>query len=360
MKSKKETLNHFMSLGRKYWTEARKTIGQLLSKGDQTIQSNKELREKLVLCVEEVEMLLPATIGDYTDFYASKQHATNVGIMFRGKDNALMPNWKYLPVGYHGRASSVVISGTNLKRPNGQKNPTDDQPPIFGASMSLDFELEIGAFVGPGNPLGSPITIQNAQEHLFGIVLLNDWSARDIQRWEYVPLGPFLGKNFGTSISPWVITFDALEPFLIESVEPQIPEPFPYLKDDKLGTYNLELNVDLKSSSMQNYDTIVKSNFKYMYWSLKQQLVHHTISGCNMQPGDLIGSGTISGNTREEFGSMLEISWKGTQPLKLSSGEERKFIADGDTIRMTGYGKANGFIIGLGEVVGTILPADKY
>eukprot|EP01091_Cochliopodium_minus_P016739 TRINITY_DN635_c0_g1_i1.p1 TRINITY_DN635_c0_g1~~TRINITY_DN635_c0_g1_i1.p1 ORF type:complete len:421 (-),score=126.87 TRINITY_DN635_c0_g1_i1:31-1293(-) len=354
-----ETLNKFMSLGKTVWSEVRKRITELLSDSNATIRDNKELQGKLLVEVSKVEMLLPSHIGDYTDFYASRQHATNVGIMFRGKENALMPNWLHIPIGYHGRSSSIVVSGTDLKRPNGQKRPNDDLPPVWGPCGLLDFELEIGCFVGPGNELGEPIKIENAGDHLFGIVILNDWSARDIQKWEYVPLGPFCGKNFGSSISPWVVTMEALEPFLIEGEKQVDPEPLPYLKDTKLGTYDLNLFVDLKSQKMENYDNIVKSNFKYMYWSLKQQLVQHTSTGCNMRPGDMIGSGTISGNTREEFGSMLEISWKGTNPLKLTSGEERKFLQDGDTVRMSGYAQANGYRIGLGEVVGTILKANE-
>lgn len=311
--------------------------------------------------ISVVEMHLPAKIGDYTDFYASMDHAKNVGTMFRGADNALMPNWRHLPVGYHGRASSIVVSGTNVKRPHGQKQTDESEPPVYAPSSLLDLELEVGAFVGgPANELGTPITVDNVDDRLFGLVLLNDWSARDVQKWEYVPLGPFCAKNFASTISPWVVTMEALKPFLVEPVYPQEPKPLPYLSDPKMGNYDIRLEVQIKTAKQQGFQTISVSNMKYLYWTFKQQLIHHTSTGCNMRAGDLLGSGTISGPTADpqSYGSLLEISWRGTKPVTLDNGEVRKFIADGDTIRLTGFGEKDGVRIGFGECDGTILPAN--
>ncbi|KFZ58120.1 Fumarylacetoacetase, partial [Podiceps cristatus] len=263
--------------------------------------------------------------GDYTDFYSSRQHATNVGIMFRGKENALMPNWLHLPVGYHGRASSVVVSGT----------PIRNKPPVFGACKRLDIELEMAFFVGPGNKYGEPVPISRAQEHIFGMVLMNDWSARDIQKWEYVPLGPFLSKSFGTTISPWVVTMEALMPFVLPNPV-QDPKPLPYLQDKEPYTFDIKLFVAIKGEGMSTPTTICRSNFKHMYWTMKQQLAHHSINGCNLRPGDLLASGTISGPEPESFGSMLELSWNGTKEIPLGSRQSRKFLQDGDEIILTG------------------------
>jgi fumarylacetoacetase len=278
--------------------------------------------------------------------------------MFRGKENALMPNWLHLPVGYHGRASSVVISGYNFHRPKGQLCPDETKPPIFGACQLLDFELELGVFVGPGNKLGHPIPIAEASEHIFGVVLLNDWSARDIQKWEYVPLGPFGAKNFCTSISPWVVTMEALQPFLCQG-EPQIePEPLPYLKQTSSNrVYNINLEVFLKTEKSETPHKISSSNARHLYWSFNQQLVHHTITGCNLQPGDLLGSGTISGPTEDSYGSMLELCWKGTKPINLPNGEVRRFLQDGDTVIFSGYCQGDSHRIGFGKCVGTVLPS---
>jgi fumarylacetoacetase len=351
------TLNAFMALGRPAWREARARLTQFLRVGDSTIRDNGSLRQAALHPMASVEMLLPATIGDYTDFYSSREHATNVGTMFRGPDNALQENWLHLPVGYHGRSSSVVVSGTDVRRPKGQTKADDAENPTFGPSRLMDFELEMGFFVGPGNALGEPIPIDEAGEHIFGMVLLNDWSARDIQKWEYVPLGPFLGKNFGTSISPWVVTMDALEPFRCSGPAQDDPEPLDYLKNSGDCAYDIPLEVLLQSEKMDTPETIATSNFKYMYWSICQQLAHHTVNGCNAQPGDLLGSGTISGPDKHERGSMLELSWRGTETVELSNGETRKFLADGDTVIMRGHCEANGVRIGFGEVSGKLLAA---
>ncbi|RLW03620.1 hypothetical protein DV515_00006401 [Chloebia gouldiae] len=294
--------------------------------------------------------------GDYTDFYSSRQHATNIGIMFRGKENALMPNWLHLPVGYHGRASSVVVSGTPIRRPVGQTKPDNDKPPVFGACKRLDIELEMAFFVGPGNKFGEPIPISRAQEHIFGMVLMNDWSARDIQKWEYVPLGPFLSKSLGTTISPWVVTMEALMPFVLPNPV-QDPKPLPYLQDKDPYTFDIKLFVAIKGEGMSTPTTICRSNFKHMYWTMKQQLAHHSINGCNLRPGDLLASGTMSGPEPESFGSMLELSWNGTKEIPLGGGQSRKFLQDGDEVILTGYCQGNGFRVGFGQCSGKILPA---
>ncbi|MBN2732127.1 MAG: fumarylacetoacetase [Balneolaceae bacterium] len=351
------TLNKFMGMGHKAWAEARATISNLLDADEPTLRDNESLREAVLIPMDEVEMMLPVQIGDYTDFYSSKQHATNVGTMFRGPENALKPNWKHLPVGYHGRASSVVVSGTELHRPQGQTILNEDEKPVFGPSKLLDFELEVGFLTGPGNALGSPIPVENTREHIFGMMLVNDWSARDIQKWEYVPLGPFLAKNWATSVSPWIVTLDALEPFKTEGPD-QDPEPLPYLKT-KDGWYDINLEVYLQAENMDDPHCICRSNYKNLYWSMNQQLAHQTATGCNVRPGDLYASGTISGETEDSYGSMLELTWKGENPIQLPNGEERKFIEDGDTVSMTGYADADGYRIGFGEVSGHILPAKK-
>lgn len=342
------SLNRFMAAGREVWREIRQRLTKIL--GEEQASLKKEARHS----IHEVQMYLPVEIGDYTDFYASREHATNVGIMFRGKENALMPNWLHLPVGYHGRASSVVLTGTDIIRPRGQVKPKD-APLEFAASRQLDFELEMGFFVGKGNELGEPISIENAHEHIFGMVLLNDWSARDIQAWEYQPLGPFLAKNFATSISPWVVTMDALEPFRVQGPE-QDPTPLPYLGTNANG-YDIQLEVSLQSARMDAPQVISRSNMKHLYWSIDQMLAHHTITGCNMRVGDLCGTGTISGPTEDSYGSLLELTRRGEKPIQLPGGEERKFLQDGDTLIMKGYCQGDGYRIGFGEVTGKILPA---
>lgn len=350
------TLNAFMALGRAAWDEARATISKLLSADEPALRDNAAWRERALIPQRDVQMLLPAGIGDYTDFYSSKEHATNVGSMFR-PDNPLMPNWLHLPVAYHGRSSSVVVSGTDLRRPSGQTKADEAAAPSFGPSRLVDFELEMGFFVGPESRLGEPIPIGRAEEHIFGIVLVNDWSARDIQKWEYQPLGPFLAKNFGTSISPWVVPLAALEPFRTTGPK-QDPEVLPYLRATGSSTFDIQLEVSLRGEKMDAPHRVCTSNFKYLYWSIRQQLAHHTCTGCNVRPGDLMASGTISGPTPDSYGSMLELAWRGTKPIKFPNGEERKFIQDGDRITMTGYCQGDGYRVGLGEVTGRILPAN--
>ena len=301
-------------------------------------------------------MQLPARIGDYTDFYSSYYHAHNVGSMLRGPENALMPNWKWLPVAYHGRASSVVVSGTEVKRPRGQTKPPDSSSPVYGPSKSLDFELETAFFIGPGNSLGQPVSIDHAEDHIFGIVLMNDWSARDIQTWEYQPLGPFLAKNFCTSISPWVVTLEALEPFR-KAPPAQDPPPLSYLKRAPDFTFDIQLEARLQTAKMTQPQTITRTNFRNLYWSIAQQLAHHTVNGCNLQTGDLLASGTISGPTEDSRGCMLELTWRGANPLQLSSGEIRKWLEDGDALSITGYCQGDGYRIGFGEVNGRIISA---
>lgn len=345
-----------MSLGRDAWKEARADLQRLLSANEPALRDNKVLRKGAFVSQDSAIMHLPAAIGDYTDFYSSRQHATNVGIMFRGKDNALMPNWLHLPVGYHGRASSIIVSGTSVRRPQGQMKPDDAKPPVFGACKLLDFELEMGFFVGPGNTLGEPIPVSQAHQHIFGMVLMNDWSARDIQKWEYVPLGPFLGKSFGTTISPWVITMEALMPFAVSNPV-QDPKPLPYLCSDDPYTFDINLFVSIKGKEMAEKATVCRSNFKNMYWTMKQQLAHHTVNGCNVRSGDMLASGTISGSSPDSFGSMLELSWKGTKTIDLGSGHQRKFLQDGDEVIMTGFCQGNGYRIGFGECAGKVLPA---
>ncbi|XP_005989652.1 fumarylacetoacetase isoform X1 [Latimeria chalumnae] len=350
------TLNAFMGLGYEAWKEARAVLQRLLSASEPTLRDNNELRNRAFVPQDLAIMHLPGEIGDYTDFYSSRDHATNVGIIFRGKENALMPNWLHLPVGYHGRASSVVVSGTPIRRPVGQMRPDDTKPPVFGASKLLDIELEMAFFLGPGNKLGEPIPVSKAHEHIFGMVLMNDWSARDVQRWEYVPLGPFLGKSFGTTISPWIIPMEALMPFVLPNPI-QDPKPLPYLCHDDPYTFDIKLCVAIKGAGMNKAATICKSNFKYMYWTMKQQLAHHTVNGCNVKPGDLMASGTISGPDPESFGSMLELAWKGTKTIDLGEGHTRKFLQDGDEVTITGYCQGNGYRIGFGQCTGEVLPA---
>jgi fumarylacetoacetase len=332
-------LNRFMSLGNVAWRETRSRIKDLLSNSNPTLRDNTELRQKALINRSTCKMHLPADIGDYTDFYSSRQHATNVGIMFRGKDNALMPNWLHLPVGYHGRSSSVVVSGTPFRRPSGQSQPDETKSPVFGPCKLLDFELEMAFFVGPGNKFGEPILAKNAHEHIFGMVLMNDWSARDIQKWEYVPLGPFTAKNFATTISPWVVTMDALMPFLLQGEE-QNPIPFSYLRHDDPYTFDINLEVSVKIPELSNDEAkvISRSNFKNMYWTMKQQLAHHTVTGCNVRPGDLLASGTISGDTKDSFGSLLEITWRGKEPILFDTegNIKRTFFKDGDTVIIKG------------------------
>lgn len=311
--------------------------------------------EEAIYDIDEVEMLLPVHVPNYTDFYSSIEHATNVGKMFRDPDNALLPNWKHLPVGYHGRASSIVVSGTPIHRPKGQMKPADQDQPVFGPCKQLDFELEMAFIVNKMTDLGESVTVEDAEDAIFGMVIFNDWSARDIQSWEYVPLGPFLGKNFGSSISPWVVTLEALEQFRTSSPK-QDPEVLDYLKFEGERNFDIQLEVALKPENGEE-NVICQSNFKYMYWNMAQQLAHHTVNGCNLEVGDMYASGTISGKDPHSFGSMLELTWRGQYPLKLSNGEERKFIQDNDTIIMRAFAEKEDVRVGFGEVSGTILPA---
>ena len=350
------SLNDFLAAGRPVWRAAREWISDLLRSDTTTLRDDSELRERVLLPVKDVELGMPVAIGDYTDFYSSREHATNVGIMFRGEENALMPNWLHLPVAYHGRASSIVLSGTDIVRPRGQVMPEGAMKPVFSPSHLLDFELEMGFFVGPGSTQGQPIPVERAHEHIFGMVLVNDWSARDIQKWEYQPLGPFNAKNFATSISPWIVTLDALEPFRCAGPQ-QEPEPLAYLRNPGDFAYDIELEVWLQSKKVEGPVRICTSNFRYLYWNINQQLAHHTITGCNVRPGDMLASGTISAPKPSGFGSLLELTWKGTRPLIFADGEQRKFLADGDIVAMTGFCRSDSYRVGFGQVTGKILPA---
>ncbi len=350
------SLNKFMSLGKETWDKTRKKLIELLSSDNPTLRDNAELRKKAFIPMAQVTLLMPVAIMGYTDFYSSEEHAKNLGKLFRSEENALLPNWKHIPVAYNGRASSVVISGTPIHRPKGQIKPSADEPPIYTASKKLDFELEMGFFIGPGNPLGQPIAIRDANNHIFGFVLVNDWSARDIQQWEYQPLGPFLGKIFATSISPWIVPIAALEPFTVEMGQ-QDPTPVEYLQQPKRTTYDINLEVYLKPSGSEDTITLSNSNFKNLYWSIQQQLAHHTISGCNMSTGDLLASGTISGPTKNSLGSLIEITLNGKNPLELSGGKSRVFLEDGDEVIMTAWCQNQNYRIGFGKVSGLILPA---
>lgn len=348
------TLNEFIELGKPVTNAVRLKIQELLLESSSLSHDEKTI-EECFYDLDKVQMMMPLHVQNYTDFYSSIEHATNVGKMFRDPANALLPNWKHLPVGYHGRASSIVVSGINFHRPKGQMKPADAEKPIFGASKQLDFELEMAFVLNKNTEIGESISTQEAEDAIFGMVIFNDWSARDIQSWEYVPLGPFLGKNFCSSISPWVVTLEALEPFRTASPK-QEPEVLDYLKFEGDKNFDINLEVYLQPENGEE-NLICKSNYKYMYWNMTQQLAHHTINGCNVEVGDLYASGTISGNEPNSFGSMLELTWRGQNPLKLSDGTERKFIEDHDTIIMRGFSEKNGIRVGFGEVRGKVLPA---
>lgn len=350
-----DTLNDFISMGQDTWRSVRNRIGELFDAKNDALKNHPDHRKNALFSIDEIEMQMPVRVGDYTDFYSSKEHATNVGSMFRNPDNALPPNWLHLPIAYHGRSSTIVPSGTPIRRPQGQTLPENTDRPVFGPSMQVDFELEMAFITTDANALGEAVSIDAAEEAIFGLVLFNDWSARDIQKWEYQPLGPFLSKNFASSISPWVVTLDALEPFRVESPK-QEPEPLPYLQQKGKQGFDIHLEVDLTPEQGQP-TTISKSNFKYMYWTMAQQLAHHTVNGCKVNSGDMMGSGTISGPTPGSYGSMLELSWQGTKPIKLDNGSERKFIHDHDTITLRGHCEKKGLRIGFGEVTTSLLPA---
>mgnify|MGYP000072326698 FL=1 len=350
-----DTLNDFISDGKKTWRLVRNRLAELFDETNPKLRDNSSHREVIIFKVEDIEMLLPVQIGDYTDFYSSKEHATNVGKMFRDPENALLPNWLHIPVGYHGRSSTIVPSGIPVHRPYGQTLPNGETTPVFGPSKLVDFELETAFITTDANLMGEPIPVEEAEEHIFGMVLFNDWSARDIQKWEYVPLGPFLAKNFASSISPWIVTMDALEPFRTKGPE-QSPEPLPYLKQKGEKAFDINLEVAIQPENA--VETVVsRSNFKYMYWSMAQQLAHHTINGCRVNSGDMMGSGTISGSTEDSFGSMLELTWGGQKPLKMNDGSERKFINDNDTVIIRGFCQKDNIRVGFGEVSSKLLPA---
>jgi fumarylacetoacetase len=351
-----DSLNAFMSLGKGAWSTVRGALIEILREDNPRLRDDEGLRKKLLLPMQSVELHLPVKIGAFVDFYSSENHAMNVGKMLR-PDNPLMPNWKHLPVGYNGRASSVVISGTPIRRPMGQVLPQGAEQPIYTASRNLDFELEMGFFTGKENPLGSQVTTLMADEFIFGMVLVNDWSARDIQKWEYQPLGPFLAKSFATTISPWVVTIDALEPFRSQGPI-QDPPVLEYLRCDRDWSFDVELQVTLQSEKMSQPQAICRTNFKTMYWNMAQQLAHQGVNGTNIQVGDLYASGTVSGETPDSFGSMLELGWRGERPISLTeTGEVRKFLEDGDTVTMTAWCQCESHRIGFGEARGTILPA---
>ena len=348
-------LNPMMKKGKLAVRKLRNRISELLLDSSTSLQNNPSQIEQVLHLISAVEVSMPVEIGDYTDFYSSREHATNVGMMFRDPANALLPNWLWIPVAYHGRASSIVLSGQDIHRPKGQIKPSAEEDPIFTPSRQVDFELEMAFITFDGKPLGDSISTQEAESYIFGLCLFNDWSARDIQAWEYVPLGPFLGKNFASSISAWIVTLDALEPFSVESPE-QNPKVLPYLEFDGKKAYDIQLQVGILTNN-KDETVVCNSNFKYMYWNMAQQLAHHTSNGCNIRCGDLLGSGTISGKSEDSFGSMLELTWRGTKPLKVKDGSERKFINDGDSVIMRGHSELNGVRIGFGELKSKLLPA---
>jgi len=344
-------LNDFISLGKDKTRAVRENLQKWLSDENSLLAKNRQV----LIPMADVQMHMPVSVGDYTDFYSSIEHATNVGMMFRDPANALLPNWKHLPVGYHGRASSLIPSGTPVRRPKGQVMPKDADTPVYQASGRLDFELEMAFIVGKETVLGDSISTTDAADHIFGMVLFNDWSARDIQKWEYVPLGPFLGKSFASSISPWIVTLEALEPFKVAGPE-QDPAVLPYLEQTGMHNYNIDLEVGLTPEGGEE-TIITRSNFQYMYWSMAQQLAHHTVNGCNVRVGDMMASGTISGKDPGSYGSMLELSWAGSKPIELKGGDTRVFIQDHDAISMRGWAEKDGLRVGFGEVSGKVLPA---
>ncbi len=347
----KDILNDFIALGKPVTSKVRTTIQNLVQDDNSVLAGKPEL----FVFQTDATMHLPVRIGDYTDFYSSIEHATNVGKMFRDPENALLPNWRHIPVGYHGRASSIAVSGKAIHRPKGQTLPKDADTPVYGASQRVDFELEMGFITGKNTQLGESITTEKAEDYIFGMVLFNDWSARDIQKWEYVPLGPFLAKNFASHISPWIVTMEALEPFRVQGPM-QKPAVLSYLEQEGAKNYDIHLEVSITPEDSEE-TVICNSNFKYMYWSMVQQLAHHTVNGCNINVGDLYGSGTISGKGENSYGSMLELAWMGTKPLKMKDGSERKFIQDGDTVTMRGHAIKDGKRVGFGAVYAKVLPA---
>lgn len=349
------TLNEFIELGKSVTNAVRLKLQQILGE-DSLLKNDEKTISECFYDLDQVKMMMPVHVPNYTDFYSSMEHATNVGKMFRGEENALLPNWKHLPVGYHGRASSIVISGTDIIRPKGQMKPPEADTPVFGPCKQLDFELEMAFIVNKNTEMGDSISTAEAEDAIFGMVLFNDWSARDIQSWEYVPLGPFLGKNFGSSVSPWIVTLEALDPFRTTSPT-QEPKVLEYLQFE--GDKNFDINLEVYIQPENGEENLIsESNYKFMYWNMTQQLAHHTVNGCNVEVGDMYASGTISGENSNSFGSMLELTWRGQNPLQLKNGQERKFINDNDTVIMRGYAEKEGVRVGFGEVSGTILPAN--
>jgi len=349
-----DTLNDFISDGKKTWRLVRNRISEIFDITNPSLKENEEHRKIVLFTLDEIEMQLPVHIGDYTDFYSSKEHATNIGTMFRDPENALLPNWLHIPIGYHGRSSTIIPSGQHIRRPVGQTLPKGANTPEFGPSKMVDFELEMGFITTDANKLGESIPIEEAEDYIFGLVLLNDWSARDIQKWEYVPLGPFMAKNFASSISPWIVTLEALEPFRVDSPV-QDPKPLPYLRQQGKNSFDINLEVSITPEEGAP-STITKSNFKYMYWTMAQQLAHHTSNGCKILSGDLLGSGTISGTTPDSYGSMLELAWQGTKPVSLQNGEKRTSIQNFDTVTLKGFCEKDGVRIGFGAVETKLLP----
>jgi len=349
-------LNDFIALGKPTTRAIRERLIELFNSENTELQNNEAHKANVLIPMAEVEMLMPVKVENYTDFYSSIEHATNVGSMFRDPKNALLPNWRNLPVGYHGRASSIIVSGTNFHRPKGQTKAADAELPEFGPTRMLDFELEMGFIVGKETQLGDSVSTKEADDYIFGMVLFNDWSARDIQSWEYVPLGPFLSKNFASSISPWVVTLEALEPFRVKGPV-QEPKVLPYLQFEGEKNIDIHLEVLIQPDKQEEF-TVCKSNYKYMYWNMNQQLAHHTVNGCNIKVGDIYASGTISGPTPESYGSMLELTWRGAKPIQMPGDGERKFIQDGDTVIMRGYAQKENVRVGFGEVKGKVLPSN--
>ena len=350
-----EFLNSLMKKGKKATRDLRHRISNLLNENKSELKNNTNHIAQALIPIEKIELSMPIQIGDYTDFYSSREHATNIGTMIRDPQNALSPNWLYIPVGYHGRSSSVILSGQNIHRPKGQIKPNPEEPPIYAPCRLLDFELEMAFITFDGKPLGDSISTSEAEDYIFGMCLFNDWSARDIQTWEYVPLGPFLSKNFASSLSAWVVTLDALEPFKLDGPI-QDPKVLSYLEYDGQKSYDINLEVSLQPENSDE-NLICQSNHKYMYWNLTQQLAHHTVNGCNVRCGDLMGSGTISGPTPDSYGSMMELSWRGSKPLILKDGSERKFINDNDTVILRGHSSKDGVRVGFGEIITKVLPA---
>ncbi len=347
-------LNDFIALGKEKTGAVRNRLSEMLD-DDLEEWDASELASYFLHKQSNVQLLLPVKVGDYTDFYSSREHATNVGSMFRGKENALMPNWLHLPVGYHGRASSIIASGTPVRRPKGQQLPDGAEQPVFGPSRLLDFELEMAFVIGKETKLGASVSASEAENYIFGLALFNDWSARDIQKWEYVPLGPFLGKSFASTASPWIVTLEALEPFRAEGPK-QDPRPLPYLQTEGPRSFDIQLEVEILPEQSEGR-VVCRSNFKYLYWNMAQQLAHHTVNGCNIRVGDMMASGTISGPGPESYGSMLELSWRGSTPVAMPVGSGRRFLLDGDTVIMRGWCEKGGLRIGFGEASGKVLPA---